>query len=76
MEATRGLLMVIDGSGIHQQTAVAESFHHWQAVKKYKEDAGGFLLYLIGGTFVHVPKRFLTDDEIQELRARLEDLEP
>jgi hypothetical protein len=67
--------VVIDRGGIRETRTTGEVFYPWDAVERYQEDQGGFILYFADGFFRYLPKRPLTELALLELEDHLRHLE-
>lgn len=66
-----GCNMEFSGTGIHLQSATGSGDSSWAAITRSSEDANCFLLYLSRASFLIIPKRFCTQDQIEDLRSML-----
>jgi hypothetical protein len=64
--------VVIDDLGIRETAETAKAFHKWDAVKGYREDQTGILIYYVGGLCLYLPKRLLAAEALNELKQVLD----
>lgn len=63
------IVLALDEEGTVATFPTGESRLNWQAYTKYKESGSMFLLFVSPNRYMSIPKRVMTPQEIEDLRA-------
>jgi len=63
------VVLVLDGEGTVATFPTGESRLNWRAYTRYKETGSMFLLFFSPYRFMSIPKRAMTAEQIEDLRA-------
>jgi hypothetical protein len=73
MSQSRETTLNLDADLVRCQGEHSKSEMEWAAIKSSAEDKKSFLLYLVPGKFLVVPKRVCSGEQVDELRVLLQE---